>query len=234
MPDLYWAFENPAVRDAGALPPVHLELDYGVRQGSAPKDLQRAAALGRPVTPADCGPVRVIARYGFMIRCPGRVVLKRAEHQRSERLHSPELAAFGPAEIQGDPWPVGDSGLIASWVSGSEYVKIQSGLMIFFPRDMYLYQGPLPNAQLVDGPDVEVMAGLEYSSKDRLWPDQDGHLGWASINVIARLPAPGRTVEMAAGDPLCWVFPVAARPTIRLGKLPLAQHDSVAAPLGTS
>src|SRR6266545_3591810 len=98
---------------------------------------------------------------------------------------------------------------------------------------MYLYQGPLPNAQLVDGLDVEVMAGLEYPSKDRLRPDRDGCLGWASINVIARLPAPGRIVELAAGDPLCWVFPVAARSAVRLSKLPLAEHDRAAASVAT-
>jgi hypothetical protein len=234
MPDLYWAFENAAVRDAGALPPEHLELKYGLRQGAPPKDLQRAAALGRPVTPADCGPIRVIARYGFVIRCPGRVVLRRAESERRERLHTPELAAFGPAQIEGDPWPVGDSGFIASWISGSEYVKIQTGILLAFPRDMYLYQGPLPNAQLVDGLDVEVMAALEYPSKDRIWPDQNGHLAWASINVISRLPAPGRTVELAAGDPLCWVFPVVARSAVQLSKLPLAEHDKAATPVGTS
>lgn len=233
MPDLFWAFENSAVRDAGALPPVHLELDYGLRHGSPLRNLQRAAAPGRPVTPADCGPVRVIARYGFAVRCPGRVILRRSEHRRTERLHTPEVAAFGLAEIRGDRWPVGDSGFVASWISGSEYVKIQTGVLFFFPREMYLYQGPLPNAQLVDGLSVEVMAGLEYASKDRLWPDQDGCLGWASINVIARLPALGRTVELAAGAPLCWVFPVSARSALCLGKLPLTQRDGADVPVGT-
>ncbi|MEV6923927.1 hypothetical protein AB0M46_05360 [Dactylosporangium sp. NPDC051485] len=232
MADLFWAFENPAVRDAGALPPVQLGLDYGTRPAPTPKDLQRAAALGRPVTPADCGPIRVISRYGFMIRCPGRVVLQRAEHRRTERLFTNELAAYGVAEIRGDRWPIGDTGFIASWISGSEYVKIQTGVMLFFPRDMYLYQGPLPNAQLVDGLDVEVMAGLEYPSKDRLWPDHDGDLAWASINAIVRIPQPGQIIELAAGDPLCWVFPVSARSEFQLSKLPLPSQDLAKAPAG--
>ncbi len=152
-------------------------------------------------------------------------MLQRAERHRPERFLSAERATFGFAEIGGDAWPVGDTGFIASWISGSEYVKIQTGVLLFFPRDMHLYQGPLPNAQLVDGSGLDVMAGLEYSTKDRLWPHEGTNLGWSSINVIVRLPPVGQTVEVAAGDPLCWAFLVPGRSALRLSKLPLgADH----------
>lgn len=229
MADLFWAFENPAAKAAGALPPSLLELNYGRREGAAPKDLQRAAALGRPITPADCGPIRVIAGYGVLVSCPGSVTLRRAESPRAERSFAPGSASFGLAEISGDGWPVGDTGLIASWIGGSEYVKIQTGIMIFFPRGMSLYQGPLPNVQLTDAPSVEVMAGIEYASKNRLWPSEGEALAWSSINVIVRLPEHGRTVKLDRGDPLCWAFPVPARSAITLKKLALSDTAQDAA-----
>jgi hypothetical protein len=219
MPDLEWAFENHAVRDAGALPPEPLDLAYATRTGPPARDVQRAAAMGRPVTPADCGPVRVIANYGYTVRCPGTVTLTRAVTPARDRQHHGTTATFGHAVIGGDLWPVGDSGRIASWISGSEYVKIQTGVMIFFPRGTYLYQGPLPNSRLIAGLDLDVMAGLEYPTRKQTWPvgDAEGR-PWASINVIARLPPPGRTVTLAPGDPLCWVFAVPARSSLTLTK----------------
>lgn len=212
MPDLEWAFENEAVRDAGALPPEPLDLAYATRTAPPARDVQRAAALGRPVTPADCGPVRAIATYGYAVRCPGHVTLTRATTPTRERQLGSSTAAFGHAVIGGDPWPVGDSGRIASWISGSDYVKIQTGVMIFFPREAYLYQGPLPNSGLIADLALDVMAGLEYPTRKQTWPlgDPEGR-PWASINVIVRLPPPGRTVTIGPGDPLCWVFAVPTR-----------------------
>ena len=223
MVDLFWAYENARVRDAGTLPPEPLDLAYGTPAGPPVRDLQRAAALGRPVTPADCGPVRVISRYGFVVRCPARTVLRRAEHPVGERVFTDTSACYGHAEVGGDPWPAGDSGFVASWISGSEYVKIQTGIMIFFPPDMYLYQGPLPNTQLLDHATAEVMAGLEYPSKDRVWTRDDGDsLAWSSINVIVRLPPPGRALQIDSGAPLAWVFPVPSRAAVHLARMPVS------------
>jgi hypothetical protein len=111
-------------------------------------------------------------------------------------------------------------------------VKIQTGVMLFFPRDAYLYQGPLPNAQLIDGPRLDVMAGMEYPSKDRLWRTADGDLAWSSINVIVRLPRIGETVEIAAGAPLCWVFPAPTRSAVTLNRMDVAEDCSSRPPVG--
>jgi len=224
MVDLFWAYENASVRDAGAFPPEPLDLAYGAPDGPPVRDLQRAAALGRPVTPADCGPIRVISRYGFVVRCPRSTVLRRAKHPANERVFTASNASYGHAEVGGDPWPAGDSGFVASWISGSEYVKIQTGVMIFFPFDMYLYQGPLPNPQLLDHVTAEVMAGLEYPSKDRVWSQDGSSYAWSSINVIVRLPAPGRTLRIDAGAPLVWVFPVLSRAAVHISRMPLSGH----------
>jgi hypothetical protein len=224
MVDLFWAYENARVRDAGALPPEPLDLAYGSPDGPPPQDLQRAAALGRPVTPADCGPVRVISRYGFAVRCPRRTVLRRAARPVRERIFTDSTASYGHVEVCGDPWPTGDSGFVASWISGSEYVKLQTGVMIFFPSDMYLYQGPLPNSQLLDNATADVMAGLEYPGKERLRAYEGGSLAWSSINVIARLPPLGCELRIDAGDPLAWVFPVPSRTAVRMTRMPLPDH----------
>lgn len=224
MGELFWAYENQSVRSAGALPPVPLDLVYGMPSGPPVKDVQRAAALGRPVTPADCGPVRVISRYGFVVRCPGEVVLQRAEPPQHDRHFGENRAAFGSAVVAGGRWPQGDSGFIASWIAGSEYVKVQTGVMVFFPEDTYLYQGPLPNAQLLDGPVPDVMAAMEYPSRDRLWPLRGRRVPWASVNVIVRLPPLGMSVHIVAGAPLCWFFSVAPRPQLKLEKLPSVER----------
>jgi hypothetical protein len=218
MPELLWAYENAAARDAGALPPIAFDAPYGRRTEPPSKDIQRAAALGRPVTPADCGPVRVIAQYGFAVRCPGRVTLRRAAQPTSEREFTDSTASYGQAVIGGSPWPTGDTGFVASWISGSEYVKIQTGIMLFFPRDVYLYQGPLPNSQLLPGPPVDVMAGMEYPSRDRQWLMGDTQLAWSSLNFIVRLPPVGETVRIEPGQPLGWIFPVLPRAALTLGR----------------
>lgn len=219
MADLYWAFENGKVRDAGALPPEPLDLAYGRPDGPAPRQIARAAALGRPVTPADCGPIRLISQYGFTVRCPGRAVLQRTMVPSDDHATA-SLARSGLIEVGGDRWPVGDSGFIASWITGSEYVKIQTGIMIFFPATHYLYQGPLPNAQLNPDACADVMAGLEYPSAQRRWKHEGELLAWSSINVIVRLPPPGQRVELAAGEPLVWVFPAPSRAAVRMQRMP--------------
>lgn len=221
MTELFWAYENAKVRDAGALPPEPLDLDYGAPEGPMPHDLQRAAALGRPVTPTDCGPIRVISRYGFVVRCPARAVFRRTSHPISERAFADSEASFGLAEVGGDPWPTGDSGFVASWISGSEYVKVQTGIMIFFPTETYLYQGPLPNAQLLKDARAEVMAGLEYPSKARTWMHNDERLAWSSINVIVRLPPLGQSIVLEPEEPLVWVFPVSPRASLKMTRMPV-------------
>jgi hypothetical protein len=219
MVELIWAFENARVRDAGALPPEQLSLDYGVREPGSRTHRGHPADPNRLVTPAACGPVRVISRYGFVVRCPGELTLRRLEQPARERVFEPGLARFGLAEISGTPWPIGDTGLVAGWISGSEYVKIQTGVMILFPADVFLYQGPLPNSQLIEGYRAEVMAGLEYPNPARVLEHEGRTLNYASINVITRLPEIGEVLHLHRGDPLCWLFAVQPIQTATLRRM---------------
>lgn len=212
MFNLRWAFENAAARDAGAIAPSGLQsLTHAIATQPRSHDLAHDAELGRVVSPADCPPVRLVAGYGYEAACPGDVVLRRSEHHRRERHFGDRKAHFGLAEIEGDPWPHSDSGLVASWISGSEFVKVQTGILIYFSLDTYLFQGPLPNRDLEPAPGPDVMAGLEYPHADRQHQVEGGAMAYSCLNAIVRLPPLGEVTRIRRGDPLVWFYPVPKR-----------------------
>lgn len=221
---MYWAFDNLKSKEAGAYPPEPLGLSYGHRPAGADRlrgtDLQRAYTVcGREVRPADCGPVRVISRFGHVVRAPGRVCIQREEPERKWRDFQHGSSAYARVRVGGDHWHGTESGFVASWIAGSEYVKISTGIVVFFPQGHLLYQGPVPNRQLVDDPVVasdqlDVMAGLEYFVPGRS-RELDGHPhGIAALNIIARVPRHGSVVEVHRGEVIGW-FHLAAPQTIQ-------------------
>lgn len=222
---LYWSYEAEACRAAGALPPERMQLPYGVRDRASPfgtrdyATIWRAIERGYEVKPGDCPPVRLISRYGVVVRCPGRVRARRLPERSATRSFSEEHARFGIIEVGGDAWPVGDSGFVASWIAGSEFIKVQTGIGIHFPADGYLYQGPIPNRGLVDDSPVEVMAGMEYVNDNRVREIAGRRYGLAHMNVIVRLPPADRVLELSRGTPLAWVFPVHASSQVQLSAL---------------
>lgn len=209
---LYWSFEGAECAAAGAIPPEPMSLAYGRRAKDSPFRSQnyrqrwRAIEAGYRVVPSDCPPVRLIAGYGLLVRCPGEVRIQRSAEPRPERIYDGDRAAYGLAELGGTPWPVGDSGFVASWISGSEFAKIQTGIRIHFPAHMHLYQGPLPNETLLEGHRPEVMAGLEYASAANLEHIGGIAYGVATLNVIVRLSQ--KPMVLHREEALAWVFPV--------------------------
>jgi hypothetical protein len=208
---IYWRFSNPEVRSAGALPPVPLDLPYGRRSGSEkPRrgiDLQRGFVAGRPVIPSDCPPIRVISSYGFAVRTPGLVRVERNPTLLRWREYDDDSSGYGWCRVSGDRWPEGDSGYVASWISGSEFVKIQVGITVLYPTRFLLYQGPLPNLPLIDAPEPlsSIMAGLDYPRTDASELIGEQPHSRAVLNVIMRIPRqPDRPVEISAGQPLAW------------------------------
>lgn len=216
---MYWAFDNALSKEAGAYPPEPLDLSYGRRLHREDRlrgtDLQRAYTVsGREVRPADCGPVRLISRFGHVVRAPGRIVIEREEPEARWRDFSDVSSAYGPVRVSGDRWHGTESGFVASWIAGSEYVKISTGVLVFFPKGYLLYQGPVPNRQLVDDPDVapdrlEVMAGLESYAPDRSREVDSRIVGTAAMNVIARVPQDQSIVEVRRGQVIGWFHLVA-------------------------
>lgn len=167
----------------------------------------RAVEHGYQTRPGDCPPVRALSRYGFVARCPGAVRLRRRATPLRERLIQHGRAAFGLADLEGAPWPGSDSGLVASWILGSEFVKVHTGLEILFPRDCWLFQGPLPNSPNDEGL-PQVMAGVEPPSEARTAVLNGEPWTVTPLTVIVRLPAAGRLVEIERGQELLWFFAV--------------------------
>ena len=225
---LYWAFDSARSRDAGALPPRQLDIGFGRRRDKlCGPDLQRAySARGRSVEPSDCGPVRLVSGYGHAVRASGRVVVSREDPPRRWRDHTPTSSAFGSLRVSGASWHGSESGFVASWIAGSEYVKIFTGLLVFFPHRHVLVQGPLPNPGLsVDEPDwasppLEVMTGIEYYTPRRSRLIDGVPHGVAAMNVIARLPPGTAEVVLDHGQVLGWFFLGLGLPDQRLEPLP--------------
>ena len=192
--------------------PQPMRLGYGIQEASSPFrkgdeiEVDRAIHTGYRVKPADCPAVRNISRFGYVLSCPGEVRLERQETYRLERDVRQGCARFGFAVLHGDSWPGSDSDLVASWITGSDYVKIQTGIDILFPSDRQLYQGPLPNADLVATSGLTVAAGLEYFNRERSLTIDGKDYGIANMNVLVRLPQLGVTQRIAAGDPVAWFF----------------------------
>ena len=227
---LSWAFDGDDARRAGALPPEPAALPYGARRPDSPYPSRDYAATwrrleqGYRVEPSDCPPVRLIASYGFVVRCPGRVWARRAAEPSPERRFDDDSASFGLAVVGGDEWPRSDSGRVASWIAGSQYVKVQTGVLVYFPADGCLYQGPLPNAALCGRSHPRVMAGVEYPDKSRERTIGGVLYACAMLNVICELPPDGEPLSFERGEPLSWFFPVAKK--ARLSLAPLDHRDA--------
>lgn len=210
---LIWRFAEGV--PPSALPPEVARFDFGRQDAHSPfRDRSyltrwRAIEASYQTLPADCPPVRALSAYGFIARSPGAVRVRRASSPLRERLLGPRKAAFGVAEIEGDEWPGSDSGLIASWIMGSEFVKIQTGIELVFPNDTWLMQSSLPNRSLQPpGSNLEVMSGVEPPSSSRT-EILDGRLWTVSpLNIIARVPPDGEEGLADRGDALAWFFPV--------------------------
>ena len=226
---LYWEFADSDVVRAGAVPPEEMSLPNRHRAPNSPYagsfgDRWRKIEKGERVVPSDCPAIRIIARYGIMVRSPGRVVLNRLDTRRPFREFGRHRTRFGIAEIGGDRWPRSDSRFIASWITGSEFVKIQTGILIYFSANELLYQGPLPNACLLDQqPDLQVISGIEPARPASFRLIDGKRYGVAEMNIIVRLPPLGKILRISRMDPLAWVFPVAP-----LRKAHLARLEAVA------
>lgn len=222
---LFWGYKEETFRDFGALPPEPLNLPYSKRSMDSPffsgdfSTVWRAIEAGYTVKPSDCPPMRFTAKYGYAIRCPGAVTIRRLPQRLNCRVFEEDKARYGIAEVGGGKWPCSDSGFIASWIAGSEFVKIQTGIDFFFPASCCLYQGPLPNRTLFDYKKIEIMAGIEYAKGNRSRVLHDRSYGIANLNVIIRLPPLGETLHIDRGQLLSWVFPVPLKKSISLKQI---------------
>lgn len=227
---MFWAFDNIKSKDAGAYPPEPASLPYGQPDENSGRlrgsELQREyVRSGREVGPTDCGPVRLLSRFGHIVRSPGHIVLQREEPQLKWRDFQATSSGYGPVRVGGSPWHGTESGFVASWVAGSEYVKLTTGLLVFFPKGQLLYQGPVPNRQLITDQQyapkqLDIMAGLEYFDSERSREIEGERYGMAAINMIVRLPQHTCPIEVREGQILGWFCLVAPPANQKLADLP--------------
>jgi len=212
---LLWQFSSDACKEAGAIPPEGSRLAYGRQPPESPfrthhfQTINRAIHIGYQTVPGDCPPMRLISRWGFCARVPRDTFVKRLDIPEQYRSVTPNESRFGLCAVRGDTWPEGDTGFVASWISGSEFVKIQTGIDILFPSALMLYQGPIPNsALLAGGSGAEVMAGFEAASALRVIRRDGREYGVANLNYIVRLPPAGTELILRRNDLLGWFFAI--------------------------
>jgi hypothetical protein len=223
---LYWTYSSTEHRDAGAIAPIQLNLPFGQLRTNSPiraKDYAerwRLIESGERVDPSDCRPVRLLARFGFIGICPGNVVIRRLPALEKTRVFEPNYARFGELEVAGDQWPKSDSTRIASWIAGSAYAKIQTGISILYPTTHGLYQGPLPNESLLNVPyNKSIMAGIETVNGKNIVRIENQEYAVAELNVILGLPKVGDQIVIDRGEPIVWFFPVPGLKGLTLNQL---------------
>ncbi|MBX3335919.1 MAG: hypothetical protein KF876_17440 [Nitrospira sp.] len=134
---IYWEREYST-----AFPPERLKLDFHPHRpmlSNMTLDEQRAlAASGYKVLPDDCGPVRTVGNYGWLIRCPADVKLRRtAEGVRWQSPQIlPEERLLGYKTF---------SGMYVDLILNSGYPKLCCGVRLYYPKHVGLMMKDMPN-----------------------------------------------------------------------------------------
>jgi hypothetical protein len=134
---VYWEREY-----ATAFPPERLKLDFHPHHpmlNNMTLDEQRGlAASGYKVLPDDCGPVRTVGNYGWLIRCPADVKLRRTadgvKWQSPPILPEERLLGFKTF-----------SGMYVDLILNSGYPKLCCGIRFYYPKHIGLMMKDIPN-----------------------------------------------------------------------------------------
>ena len=197
---IYWEREYST-----ALPPERLKLDFHPHRpmlGNMTLDEQRAvAAGGYKVLPDDCGPVRTVGNYGWLIRCPADIKLRRTPD--GVRWQSPpilpEERLLGYKTF---------SGMYVDLILNSGYPKLCCGIRLYYPKHVGLMMKDLPNA-FYHMPDrtFSVWEGMKTQEYKRTpnqyaWlPDYEAF----TANFLLQIHKP---TTLKRGDPIGLVLPI--------------------------
>jgi len=197
---IYWEREYST-----AFPPERLKLDFHPHRpmlSNMTLEEQRAlAASGYKVLPDDCGPVRAVGSYGWVIRSPADVKLKRTAD--GVRWQSPpilpEERLLGYKSF---------SEMYVDLILNSGYPKLCCGIRFYYPKHVGLMMKDLPNV-FYHAPDrsFSVWEGIKTQEYKRTpnqyaWlPDHDAF----TANFLLQLHKP---TTIKRGDPIGIVLPV--------------------------
>lgn len=224
---LFWTFASADFAVAGALPPEPCDFSYGRPRRESPY-LSRseygakwqALEAGFRVEPSDCPPMRAMARTGFLFRCPRFVEIEGQSFQ-ADRQFEAGSSRHAAMRIRGESWPRSDSGYVASWIAGSVYLKIQTGILLICPRETSLLQGPIPNADLEPASlHLRGYFAIEHFNQNRAVRLKDREYYAVEMNFIYRVPNIGEAIKIDTGTPVGWVLALAEE---RLRLEPLAE-----------
>ena len=198
---LYWEREYST-----AFPPERLKLEYcphrPMMTNMTLEEQRELAAGGYKVLPDDCGPVRMAGQYGYIIRSPADVRMRRAgdgfEWQSPEIR--PEERLLGYKSF---------SGMYVDTILNSGYPKLCCGIRFYYPHQIGIMLKDIPN-HFYHFPKrgFSVWEGIksqEYKLTPNLYDFLPGYDAFVS-NVLLRIE--DDMVSIQRGDPIALVIPV--------------------------
>src|SRR5580765_7314082 len=127
---VYWEREYST-----AIAPERLKLDFiqhrALLSGMSLNEQRSVAVEGYKVIPDDCGPVRTVGQYGWLIRSPADCKIRRTADgvKRQSRPMLPEERILGYESF---------SGTYADLILNSGYPKLCCGIRFYYPKQVGL------------------------------------------------------------------------------------------------
>lgn len=197
---IYWEREYST-----ALPPERLKLDFHphrpLMSNMTLQEQRSLAARGYKVIPDDCGPVRAVGQYGWVIRCPVDCKLRRSSEGLKWQAPPilPEERLLGYKSF---------SGTYVDTILNSGYAKLCCGVRFYYPRQIGMMMKDIPNGFYhYPNRTFRIWEGIkfhEYKLTPNMYeflPDHDAFV----TNFLLQLEKP---TMLKRGDPIGMVIPV--------------------------
>jgi hypothetical protein len=197
---IYWEREYST-----AIAPEQLKLDFcphrPMMTNMSLPEQRDLAASGYKVLPDDCGPVRTVGQYGYLIRSPVDCRIRQSgdgfQWQSPEIL--PEERLLGYKSF---------SGMYVDTILNSGYPKLCCGIRFYYPHQMGIMLKDIPNSFYhFPKRTFSVWEGIklkEYKLTPNLYDFLPGYDAFVS-NVLLKLNKP---TTIQRGDPIAIVIPV--------------------------
>lgn len=212
MINLFWEPYNSDLKEI-IIPPKKFKGAYsqkpvdGISNIKSLRERELKLLKGYEITPQDCPAIRHINNYGYQFFCPVDVVIERLSSYHERRIED-DYSIYGNYKFSGDKFPIGDSGFCASWLVNPNYIKINTGIQLFYPSDIILYQGDVPFNEKIER-DYVIWSGLEsYNSKREVRINDDVPYAYADITFVISLNPNVDVLKIKKGTPLGIIYPV--------------------------
>jgi hypothetical protein len=197
---IYWEREYST-----AIAPERLKLDFmphrPLLSGMSLNEQRAVAVEGYKVIPDDCGPVRTVGQYGWLIRSPADCKIRRTadgvKWQAPPILQEERILGYKSF-----------SGTYIDLILNSGYPKLCCGIRFYYPKQVGLMMKDVPN-HFYHYPDRtflvwEGVKTQEYKRTPNMYdwlPDYDAF----TANFLLQLTKP---TTIKRGDPIGIVVPV--------------------------